>query len=62
MAATAKAEIRDSQAGAIATLTTTNATLVATNATLTAEVKKLTADKYCAPQGASQSTIRARQI
>ena len=44
MAATTKAEIHDSQAGAIATLTTTNATLVATTATLTAEVKKLTTD------------------
>ena len=43
MAATAKAEIRDSQAGTIATLTATDVTMVATNATLTAEVKKLTA-------------------
>ena len=44
MAALAKAEIHDSQAGAIVTLTATNATLVATNATLTTEVKKLTAE------------------
>ena len=44
MAATAKAEIHDSQADAIATLTATNATLAATNTTLTAEVKKLTTD------------------
>ena len=44
MVATAKAEIHESQAGAIATLTTMNTTLVATNATLTAEVKKLTTD------------------
>ena len=39
IAATAKADIHDSQVGAIATLTATNATLVETNATLTAEVK-----------------------
>ena len=44
MAATAKTEIHDSQAGAIATLTATNATLVTTNAALTAEIKKLTAE------------------
>ena len=44
MAVTAKAEIHDSQAGAIATLTVTNVTLVTTNATLTAEIKKLTAE------------------
>ena len=44
MAATAKAEIHDSQSDVIATLTATNAMLVATNVTLTAEVKKLTAE------------------
>ena len=44
MAATAKAEIHESQATAIATLTSTNATLTTTNATLTAEIKKLTAE------------------
>ena len=44
MVVTAKAENHDSQAGAIATLTATNATLVTTNATLTAEIKKLTAE------------------
>ena len=42
MAATAKAEIHDSQTGASAKLTATNATLVTTDATLTAEIKKLT--------------------
>ena len=41
MATTAKSEIYDSQTGAIATLTTTNATPVTTNATLAAEIKKL---------------------
>ena len=44
MTATAKAEIHESQATAIATLTSTNATLTTSNATLTAEIKKLTAE------------------
>ena len=44
MSATAKAEIHDSQAGTIATLTATNATLVTINVTLTAKFKKLSAE------------------